>query len=187
MKISIEEYQRIEKTFGSEVAEEVAKMDYLPPDRELLDLKKRFEERKNFDFTQINNNYTWDVISVMTKENPTALQVLMFLGKNMDHFNAIACSQALICEVLGVGRTTVYNSIKYLAKKGYLSIGKQGSNNVYILNDELFWKNARTHHKYCQFSGTLLLSRKENKALFEKLEENSKLKFEKTKHLKAKS
>ncbi|MBS9944769.1 MarR family transcriptional regulator [Vibrio alginolyticus] len=186
MEITNEQIERITKTFGENVADEVLRIGYIPADKDLLAIKRRLEEEKNFDFTQINNKYTWDLISVMSKENPTALQLLMFLGKNMDNYNAVSCSQALLGEVLEVGRTTVHKAVKYLEKNGYISIAKQGSNNVYILNNELFWKNKRTHHKYCQFSGSLLLSRKENQALFEKLEGNRDMEFDLTKTVKAK-
>ncbi len=172
---------RISELFGDHIAKEVVGMGYVPSDAELFKIKREIDEQKNFDFTQINNKYTWDVIAVLAKENPNALQLLMFLGKNMDKFNAVSCSQALLCEVLGKGRTTVHNTIKYLEKHQYISIGKQGNNNIYILNDTLFWKNKRTHHKYCQFSGSILLSRSENAKLFEKLEKSNELEFSITK------
>lgn len=184
MEISKQEQQRIKKTFGEDVLKEVLMMGYVPSDKELLMIKRRLDEAKNFDFTQINNQYTWDVISVMAKENSTALQLLMFFGKNMDNYNALSCSQALMGEVLGVGRTTVHKAIKYLSENGYISIAKQGTGRIYILNDELFWKNKRTNRKYCQFSGSILLSRKENQALFEQLEKSSEIGFDKTKSIK---
>lgn len=187
MNLESNELQRIAKTFGNDVCKEVVAMGYIPTDKDLLLIKQNIDEAKNFNFTQINNAYTWDVISIMASENTTALQLLMFLGKNMDNYNAISCSQALLCEVLKKGRTTVHKAIKYLEKKNYLSIAKQGGNNVYILNDNLFWKNKRTHHKYCQFSGSILLSKKENEKLFEKLEEQNKsIDFNITKTIKNK-
>ncbi|HCH2721702.1 TPA: MarR family transcriptional regulator [Vibrio parahaemolyticus] len=187
MEIDDNQLERIAKTFGNDVVREVVAMGYIPTDKELFKIKKELDEAKNFDFTQINNKYTWDVIGVLAKENPNALQLLLFLGKNMDNYNAISCSQALLCEVLGKGRTTVHNTIKYLEAKGYISVGKQGNNNIYILNDTLFWKNKRTHHKYCQFGGSILLSKKENAKLFDKLEENREMEFSLTKSIKKKT
>lgn len=187
MNLDDNQLERIAKTFGTAVCKEVVLMGYIPSDKELLALKQQLDEAKNFNFTQINNAYTWDVISVLAKENPTALQLLMFLGKNMDKYNAISCSQQLLCEQLGKGRTTIHKAIKYLEEKQYISIAKQGGNNIYILNNNLFWKNKRTHHKYCQFSGSILLSKKENAKLFEKLEkESSEIDFGITKAIKNK-
>ena len=83
MEATKEDLERIKKTFGSGVADAVIKLGYVPTDKELLDIKRRQDEEKNFDFTQINNKYTWDVIASISKENRTALQLIMFLGKNM--------------------------------------------------------------------------------------------------------
>lgn len=186
MHLDSHRLERITETFGADLCKEVVALGYIPTDKTLLKMKKELEDAKNFNFTQINNNYTWDVISIMSTENTTALKILMFLGKNMDTYNAISCSQALICEVIGKGRTTIHKAIKYLEQNNYISVAKQGNNNVYILNDYLFWKNKRTSHKYCQFTGSILLSSKENEKLFAQLEEQSKLKFDVTKKIKVK-
>lgn len=99
----------------------------------------------------------------MILEYPKAYAIFIFLTQNMDNYNAVMCSNKTLQERFGIGRTTVYNAIKYLVKKKALKIYKSGSSNVYCLNKQIVWHSYGKYYKYAKFGTNVLLSESEQK------------------------
>ncbi|NRA46965.1 MAG: helix-turn-helix transcriptional regulator [Oligoflexales bacterium] len=125
-------------------------------------------DSKNIDFVQFNRKNI-SSIRVLMRKDSVAAELFMFLTQWMDRSNCVSCSQKLLQEVLGKSRTTVYNAINNLKDAGLLMVAKQGTANVYILNPQVVWSTWNTNKKYCEFEGTILLSKEENKDIEAKL------------------
>ena len=119
------------------------------------------ESRKNKDFIMMYRKCLEQLADLSLKD-PRAMQVFMFLVKNMDSNNAIAIPMDLMSKMLGVTRQTISNKIKYLQEHGWIEIFKLGKTNVYVLNPEVVWSSYEHQKKYCKFKGVIMLDPAEN-------------------------
>lgn len=121
--------------------------------------KKKKEDRKSpyEDFIQLNNKRIGSLIDLIDK-NPQAMKVLLFVMQNMDGYNALVCSYAVLEQRFGISHATVWRHVKYLKEHGYIYAQKTGSSNVYILSPELGWKSYGSNRKYCKFPANVILS-----------------------------
>ena len=126
--------------------------------------KKKKEAHKSpyNDFIQLNNNKIGSLIDLVDK-NPQAMKVLLFVMQNMDGYNALVCSYAVLEERFKISHATVWRHVKYLKEHGYIYAQKTGSSNVYILSPELGWKSYGSNLKYCKFPANVILSYNEQK------------------------
>ena len=79
-------------------------------------------------------------IAKLGSEKPSALKVFMFISQNMDANNALCVSMKALGEALGLSRTTLSRTVKYLKENEWLYIHKLGTLNVYIINPEIIWR-----------------------------------------------
>jgi len=124
------------------------------------------QPHKNLDFIQIPRKNI-PALRQMALENPTAMNLFMFLGQYMDHYGKVICSQTVLIEVLGVSRKSIYNATKYLTGKNFIQVLKSGTANCYALNHDVVWSSWNTNKKYAAFQGNILISKSENEK-FEK-------------------
>lgn len=95
-------------------------------------------------------------------ENPKALKLLVFIIDNIDKNDAMICSYKVFEEALEMSSRTVSRAIEYLRKKGFLSIYKSGSSNIFVVNeDKLHWKKAGNNFGYCKITANVILSKNE--------------------------
>lgn len=106
---------------------------------------------------QLNLKHIEDLI-ILNRLNPHALSIFLFILKNMDQYNALVCSQAMLMEYFGLSRSTINRCISDLKKNGFIYITKTGSSNVYLANDNLVWKSSESDIKHCKFPANVLLS-----------------------------
>ena len=125
-------------------------------------------EEKNSDFVQLYRK-NMPAVRDAIREQPVAAEIFMFLSEHMNYNNAVVASDTILQEMTGKSRTTIYRAKKFLVDKGYLTIMKSGNSNVYALNPNLVWSSWRTNKKYCEFDGTILISRSENQEIDEKV------------------
>lgn len=129
-------------------------------------LKKQQKREKGSpfsDFAQLNLKNIEYLIS-LNKLNPNALNILMFMFEHMNGLNAMSCSQTVLMEYFGLSRSTIARSIADLKKHGFIYIAKNGTSNVYHINDNLVWKSWGTNTKYCEFPVNVVLSLSEQDA-----------------------
>lgn len=141
---------------------------------ELEKQKKEEEEQKKRErqspfksFYQVNKANS-EHLRICLKENPKALEMLLFLFDNMDRFNAVVCSYKVFEEVLKIKRTRIGECIRYLKEKGFIYVYKSGTSNVYVANNNLVWSSWGTNTKYCQFPASVVLSSSEQEGMTEK-------------------
>ena len=114
--------------------------------------------KSNGKFTQFMNE-NLHILRVLLRENPKICETFLFLVENMDKNNAIVISQNTLAEFMEISRTTAYRYIKYLKENNFLKIGKTGGVNVFILNEQIVWKNSAESREYAKFSATVYMSR----------------------------
>lgn len=127
-------------------------------------------------FYQINKQHS-DKLVALALKNPKANALLLFILNNMDGLNALQCSSIVLQEALGMSRTTIYRLIKYLQANGFIAILKSGTNNVYVVNDDLAWSSWGNNKQYCKFPATVILSGSENAEFLQNLKVAKKSKI----------
>lgn len=118
------------------------------------------QKEKNSPFgrwTQYNNEHTKEMMWLALKY-PKAHAILLFLVDQMDYYNAVMCSYQVLEEVLNVSKDTVRRNIKILKEKGFIAILKNGTSNVYTINDSVYWKSWGNNKKYSKFPANVILA-----------------------------
>lgn len=119
------------------------------------------EEKKNRNFVQLYRPQI-DNVTELAFENPTAFRLLMFLIKTMDYTNALCVSNVALQEVLGLSKPTICRAIKHLKDNGWVTVLKQGTSNVYIINPDVAWTAYENQKQYCKFNASVFLAGSEN-------------------------
>ena len=102
-----------------------------------------------------------DLIIEMTGENKTAVQVLTWILKHMDKYNALVVSQGTLANVFEVTERSVRYSIAYLKRKKALIVFKSGSTNIYAVNAQIAWKADADNKKYARFNAAVYITESE--------------------------
>ena len=126
-------------------------------EKDQLDFKTGEIKRVNANFVQLYDD-TLDLIMLMTKENPMALQVFLWLVKYMDDRNALVVSQQAIAESLKLHKNTVYLAVKYLKEKSALTVLRSSNTHVYALNAQIVWRDTADAKKFAHFDAKVYLS-----------------------------
>ena len=125
-----------------------------------LEDKKDFEEsKKNQNFCQWFDKTGLEVARLNLK-NPTAISIMHFLTVNMTKKNAVVCSVKALEDFIGVKRSTVYKSIKFLKDNNLVKIVELSGVNIFIFNKDYVWKSW-ANAKGLQFDADVILSEKE--------------------------
>lgn len=122
--------------------------------------RKKVKNSPYSNFYQFNRKYSKEMIWLATNY-PKANGILLFLLDQMDNYNAVMCSNVVICEALKIGRTTVSTSIKVLKEHGFITIYKSGNSNVYAVNKNLAWSSWGKNHRYAKFDAKIIISESE--------------------------
>lgn len=123
--------------------------------------RKKIEKQSPYTrWTQFNNDATSEMIA-LTKKNPPAMALLLFLVDQMDQYNAVVCSMQVLTEALGYSRRTLSNSVKFLKDNGFIAVFKSGTSNVYTINDKVWWKSWGNNLKYSKFPANVVLAHSE--------------------------
>lgn len=76
-------------------------------------------------------------------KSPVAMATLIYFMENMGRNNALAVSQTVIAEKVGVGRQAISPAVKLLAEKRFIEIVKVGNLCVYRVNTRVAWQGKR--------------------------------------------
>lgn len=122
---------------------------------------EKIESDKNFDFVQVSRSYLREWRS-LTRKNPVASEILMFLVENMGKSNAaVVCSYHTLQEVTGLSRSTVSRAIATLKKDNWIEAVKIGSATAYAVNARVFWRAGRNQKKYAIFQASVIAAETE--------------------------
>jgi DNA-binding transcriptional regulator YhcF (GntR family) len=140
-------------------------------EKDLVDFKTGEVKRVNANFVQLYDD-NLDLIMLMTKENPTALSIFLWIVKYMDNRNALVASQQAMAENLGLHKNTVYLAIKYLKEKSALTVLRSSNTHIFALNAQIVWRDTAVSKRFAHFDAKVYLSEseqqeEENKPLFD--------------------
>lgn len=122
--------------------------------------RERDKQSPYTDFTQFNLDHTDDWIA-LNKKSHVATEILMFLMKNSDRYNALVCSSKVMEEAMNYSSATITRAIKILKDTGFIDVKKSGNTNVFLLNKEIAWKSWGTNYKYAKFEAKIIISESE--------------------------
>ena len=129
----------------------------------LIDLieKERVEKKRlPSDFVQLSRKAMKE-IRILAEKNKLSLKILMILAEKMNRQNAVVVSQKTLCQLVGKGRTSVYNAVKVLEDGRWLKTLKIGTANAYIVNERVFWSDLTDKRRYAIFSANVIVSEDE--------------------------
>lgn len=138
-----------------ERAEQIRKEE----EREERERKKKKESPYQRWF-QVNKDYYKAEDWLMAK-SPIAYRIFKFLINNMDGYNSVVCSYAVLQEYFEVSKPTITRAIKLLKDKKYVEVYKSGTSNVYAINKNIVWNSWGTNYKYAKFGANIILSESE--------------------------
>jgi len=117
-------------------------------------------ERVNANFVQLYDD-NLDLIMLMTKENPTAVSVFLWIVKYMDSRNALVASQQSMAENLGLHKNTIYLAVKYLKEKGALTVLRSSNTHIFALNAQIVWRDTADSKRFAHFDAKVYVSESE--------------------------
>ena len=128
-------------------------------------------KRVNANFVQLYDD-NLDLIMLMTKDNPTALSVFLWVVKYMDNRNALVASQQAIADSLGLHKNTVYLAVKYLREMKALTVLRSSNTNIFALNAQIVWRDTADAKRFAHFDAKVYVTEfeqqeEENKPLFD--------------------
>lgn len=115
----------------------------------------------NTGFSQVYDRH-WATFRALVDDYPTALKVFTWLIEKADRRNALVASYGTMSKGLNLAERTIRNSIGYLKEKNLITVLKSGTTNVYVLNDQIIWKDtADRKDKFSQFSAEVIITASE--------------------------
>lgn len=123
-------------------------------------IKKREKGSPFSRWSQFNLEYTKELMWLAMK-HPKAHAILYFLVDQMDDYNAVMCSYQVLQEVFEISKPTITRSIKVLKDYGFIAVMKSGNNNVYTINDKVYWKNYGDKYHLSKFPANIVLTASE--------------------------
>lgn len=132
--------------------------------RELESIERREEEereraRRNADFVQFTRRGMAEYRGLIDR-SPVAAKLLVLMAERMDYQNALVCSSAVLEELTGLSRTTIYRAITLLREERWINVIKVGSANAYMVNSGVFW-TSYGNRKHTAFNATILATSSE--------------------------
>lgn len=96
-----------------------------------------------------------------------ANHIMIVLTTSMKRYNKVIISAKTIAEKISeycgpVSERSIQRGIKWLKENNYINVKKCGTSNVYIINDEIYWKGPSEDRKFCEFEAHVVLSASEN-------------------------
>lgn len=86
---------------------------------------------------------------------PSAMAVLIYLTNNMSRSNALAVSQAVLAQHVGISVRSVAGAIKTLSEHNFVEVIKVANLCVYRINSRLAWQGNRGERFAC-FSADII-------------------------------
>lgn len=114
-------------------------------------------KKVNTNFVQFYDDHL-ELMMVMTKENPTALTIFLWIVKYMDDRNALVASQQAIADSLGLHKNTVYLAIKYLKEKKALTVLRSSNTHIFAINAQIAWRDTADAKKFAHFDAKVYIS-----------------------------
>lgn len=95
-------------------------------------------------------------LRIIQRENPSAALMFSVIREHMQiGSNAVTVSQAALCKILNLSRSTISRAAKYLADQQYVQIIKIGNVSTYVVNERIAFAGSPGQRK-AVFSATII-------------------------------
>lgn len=95
-------------------------------------------------------------LRAIQRDNPSAALVFSIIRENMQiGTNAVTISQAALCKILNLSRSTISRATKYLSSNSYVQIIKTGNVSTYVVNERIAFAGSPGQRK-AVFSATVV-------------------------------
>lgn len=95
-------------------------------------------------------------LRAIQRESPSAALVFSVIREHMQiGSNAVTVSQAALCKILNLSRSTISRASKYLSEKKYVQIIKTGNVSTYVVNERIAFAGSAGQRK-AVFSATVI-------------------------------
>jgi hypothetical protein len=149
------EVQDREKTFD----DEIVRLNQKSRKQQIAEQEKAEEDaKKNHDFVQFTRN---GLLKLSRLKNGLAVNIFLYLAKEMDFEAKIIISQETMAEIFEVSRMSISTAIKELVKNELVQIIKTGNASIYCLNAYVVWNTYKTNLELAKFKAVVVVSKKE--------------------------
>lgn len=108
-------------------------------------------------------------LRIIQRENPSAGLVFSVIREHMQiGSNAVTISQAALCQILKLSRSTISRATKYLATNNYVQVIKTGNVSTYVVNERIAFAGTPGQRK-AVFSATVVAHEIEQEEGWEKV------------------
>jgi hypothetical protein len=114
--------------------------------------------KKNHDFVQFTRK---GLVKLSSLRNGIALQLFLFLTKEMNGENCVLVSQQTLANYLDVSRVTILKAVGDLVDAQLIDIMKIGNQNIYCLNAHVVWTRERDKLNLARFKANIVISQEE--------------------------
>ena len=90
--------------------------------------------------------------------HPVANAMLFFVVDQMDKLNALTCTYKVLSEALGVSVSSIKRGAKVLKDCDFIRIARNGTANVYYVDDAIYWKNKGNNKWQSKFAANVVLA-----------------------------
>jgi len=96
-------------------------------------------------------------LAVMARKHANSHYALMYMASRMSKTNSLMISQKGLAIVLGTSLSTSQRAVKYLVDNRWLKVVKVATQNAYVLNANVFWRNSiGAKQKVAVFDATII-------------------------------
>ncbi len=120
----------------------------------------RIAEKLNSDFVQLYRKNIETIVEV-GKKSQLAVLIFVYFLKIIDRQNSVVISQETLCELFGVGRTTLWKAQKVLEESQFIQVVKVGTANACAINSEIAWTTYNDKKELAIFTAKVVASKKE--------------------------
>lgn len=127
-----------------------------------MDLLDEERERANSIKNRVNGGYYMmsrnaeKNLRAIQRDSPSAALVFSIIREHMQiGTNAVTVSQAALCKILNLSRSTISRATKYLSDNSYVQIIKSGNVSTYVVNERIAFAGSPGQRK-AVFSATVV-------------------------------
>ncbi|WP_105100636.1 helix-turn-helix transcriptional regulator [Streptococcus suis] len=138
-------------------------VDYANDSRKKLNELEAEKEKNNAKkspfnkWAQLNLDKTPELMALNLK-NPVAYTMLNFMILAMGKNNACMIPYDVFMKLTKKSRPTIFRAIRDLERSGLVQIRKHGTNNVYAINHNFFWKGYGKDTALSAFDATVVIT-----------------------------
>jgi hypothetical protein len=151
-----EETADLKRQLAEAKAKEVAYVNTIESMADDVPHQKARRSNEKSDYVQISRKKLHP-LATMARSHATAHFCLMYFASKMSKTNSLIISQKGLSTVMGVSLSSTQRAVKYLVENRWVKVIKVATQNAYVLNANVFWRNSLgAKQKIAVFDATVI-------------------------------